>query len=129
MSVKCANCGAAVTDDSKFCNYCGAKLPEENVSKVEVSGTIHKKITHQFNLMNETRIRKIEAKEATAREKLRQQTIREENERKQRAILEEIERKKAQDAHDRAIKNAFAVAFFSIFFIIALIIFNAVGRH
>ena len=30
MAIKCTQCGAALTDsDSKFCKYCGAKLPEE----------------------------------------------------------------------------------------------------
>lgn len=29
MATKCTECGAAIKDDSRFCSYCGAKLPEE----------------------------------------------------------------------------------------------------
>ena len=29
MEIKCPNCGAGITDDSKFCKYCGMKLPDE----------------------------------------------------------------------------------------------------
>lgn len=29
MAIKCTECGASITDDSRFCKYCGAKLPEE----------------------------------------------------------------------------------------------------
>lgn len=36
MAVKCTECGASIQDDSKFCKYCGAKILQENVKKVEV---------------------------------------------------------------------------------------------
>ena len=36
MAVKCTECGASIQDDSKFCKYCGAKIIEENLKKVEV---------------------------------------------------------------------------------------------
>ena len=39
--MNCPNCGAAVTDESKFCNYCGAKLPDDT-KRVEVN--INKRI-------------------------------------------------------------------------------------
>ena len=36
MAVKCTECGASIQDDSKFCKYCGAKIVEENLKKIEV---------------------------------------------------------------------------------------------
>lgn len=32
---KCPDCGATLTDDSKFCKYCGAKI-DDGVKRVEV---------------------------------------------------------------------------------------------
>ena len=34
MAIKCTECGASIQDDSKFCSYCGAKVPEE--AKIDV---------------------------------------------------------------------------------------------
>lgn len=36
MAVKCTECGASIRDDSKFCKYCGAKVLDENLKKIEV---------------------------------------------------------------------------------------------
>lgn len=36
MAVKCTECGASIQDDSKFCKYCGAKVVQENLKRVEV---------------------------------------------------------------------------------------------
>lgn len=36
MAVKCTECGASIQDDSKFCKYCGAKVLDENLKKIEV---------------------------------------------------------------------------------------------
>lgn len=36
MAVKCTECGASIQDDSKFCKYCGAKILDENLKKIEV---------------------------------------------------------------------------------------------
>lgn len=36
MAVKCTECGAALQDDSKFCKYCGAKVVQEDLKRVEV---------------------------------------------------------------------------------------------
>lgn len=36
MAVKCTECGASIQDDSKFCRYCGAKILDENLKKIEV---------------------------------------------------------------------------------------------
>ena len=34
-SFKCPDCGATLTDDSRFCKYCGAKI-DDGVKRVEV---------------------------------------------------------------------------------------------
>ena len=36
MAVKCTECGASIQDDSKFCKYCGAKVVQDNLKRVEV---------------------------------------------------------------------------------------------
>lgn len=36
MAVKCTECGASIQDDSKFCKYCGAKIEDKNLKRVEV---------------------------------------------------------------------------------------------
>lgn len=36
MAVKCTECGASIQDDSKFCKYCGAKIVQEDLKRVEV---------------------------------------------------------------------------------------------
>lgn len=55
MAVKCTECGASIQDDSKFCNYCGAKLPEE--AKIDL-----KKREFRFETINHAKIRKEELK-------------------------------------------------------------------
>lgn len=35
MSFKCPDCGASLTDDSKFCKYCGAKI-DDGVKRMEI---------------------------------------------------------------------------------------------
>lgn len=35
MSFKCPDCGASITDDSKFCKYCGAKI-DDGTKRIEV---------------------------------------------------------------------------------------------
>ena len=117
MSIRCANCGAAVTDDSKFCKYCGAKIQEENVQKVEVEGNIKQNITHRFAFSSEARIKKIEAQAELEKERLRQQTLQ-----------AEIARQKAKDEHDRLMKKIPIYFFIGIFIFIGLIILMAVGK-
>ena len=39
--MKCPDCGAPITDDSRFCNHCGAKL-DDGVKRMEVN--INKRI-------------------------------------------------------------------------------------
>ena len=36
MAVKCTECGASIQDDSKFCKYCGAKIVQDELKRVEV---------------------------------------------------------------------------------------------
>lgn len=36
MTVKCTECGASIQDDSKFCKYCGAKIVQEDLKRIEV---------------------------------------------------------------------------------------------
>ena len=55
MAVKCTECGAAIQDDSKFCKYCGAKVPEE--AKIDV-----KKREYRIETINHAKIRKEELK-------------------------------------------------------------------
>ena len=40
---KCPDCGASITDDSKFCKYCGAKI-DDGVQRSEVNVNIHQRI-------------------------------------------------------------------------------------
>lgn len=35
MSFKCPDCGASLTDDSRFCKYCGAKI-DDGVKRMEI---------------------------------------------------------------------------------------------
>ena len=55
MAIKCTECGASVQDDSKFCNYCGAKIPEE--AKIDI-----KKREFRFETINHAKIRREELK-------------------------------------------------------------------
>lgn len=110
MATKCSNCGASVMDDSRFCNYCGAKI-EDNIQHVEVSGKIDQNVTHRFAFNTESRIRKIEAKKELEAEKARQ------------AVLLEQERRKTmekQQEHARR-ENKFLLIFFGIALLILLI--------
>lgn len=50
--MNCPNCGAAIKE-GKFCNYCGAKLPEE--PKIDV-----KKRDYRISFNNESSIKKAE---------------------------------------------------------------------
>lgn len=55
MAVKCTECGASIQDDSKFCKYCGAKIPEE--AKIDV-----KKREFRIETINYAKIRREELK-------------------------------------------------------------------
>lgn len=62
MAIKCTECGASIQDDSKFCQYCGAKLPEE--AKIDI-----KKREYKIETINHTRMRKAEVKKELAQAK------------------------------------------------------------
>lgn len=49
--MNCPGCGASITDDSKFCNYCGTKLPE-------VQQEDKKRREFRFEFNNENSVRK-----------------------------------------------------------------------
>ena len=116
MSVHCTNCGASVTDDSKFCKYCGAKI-EDNTQHIEVSGTVNQNVTHRFAFNSEARIRKIEAKKELEAEKLRQETLR-----------AEIQRKREQEEHERFMKKIPVYMVIGIIVFIGFIILVKMGK-
>ena len=62
MAIKCTECGASIQDDSKFCKYCGAKLPEE--AKIDI-----KKREYKIETINHTRMHKAEVKKELAQAK------------------------------------------------------------
>lgn len=43
MSFKCPDCGASLTDDSRFCKYCGAKI-DDGVKRSEIKIDINEHI-------------------------------------------------------------------------------------
>lgn len=53
MAVKCTECGASIQDDSRFCKYCGAKVPEE--AKIDI-----KKREYRIETINHAKIRREE---------------------------------------------------------------------
>lgn len=55
MAMKCTECGASIQDDSRFCNYCGAKLPEG--AKIDI-----KKREFKLETINHAKIRREELK-------------------------------------------------------------------
>ena len=63
MAIKCTECGASIQDDSRFCKYCGAKLPEE--AKIDI-----KKREYKIETVNHTSMRKAELKNELAQAKL-----------------------------------------------------------
>ena len=75
MAVKCTECGASIQNDSKFCSYCGAKIPEE--AKVDV-----KKREYRIETINHAKIRKEELKAETEAAKAKAESERLEQMRK-----------------------------------------------
>lgn len=59
---KCPDCGATLTDDSKFCKYCGAKI-DDGVKRVEVN--VNKRIEDLAEMRRAER----EERESLRREK------------------------------------------------------------
>lgn len=83
MAVKCTECGASIQDDSRFCKYCGAKIPEE--AKIDV-----KKRELRIETINHAKIRREELKAEREAAKEKAQTERLEQVRK----IMEVENKR-----------------------------------
>jgi len=105
MSVKCAECGASVQDDSKFCRYCGAKLPEE--AKMDT-----KNRNFRFETINHAKIRReeLKAEKAEAIEKARIERLEKEKEL-------EIERRKSA-------RNSFIILGVVFFILLIMLMLN-----
>ena len=67
-SYKCPDCGATLTDDSRFCKYCGAKI-DDGVRRVEV------KIDKRIEDVADVRRVSYEARESTLRVKHMEQQL------------------------------------------------------
>lgn len=108
MEIKCPNCGAGITDDSKFCKYCGAKLPDDT-QRIEIE--------HNINIrkerVNQTRIAKAEIKAKAEIQKAEAEALRLKN-------LAELEREQREtDRQQRKI----ALIGAGVMFLIAIILF------
>lgn len=69
MAVKCTECGAAIQDDSKFCKYCGAKIVQENLKRVEVKIDNTAEIKRAEYEEKESRLRQIKMERELRKEK------------------------------------------------------------
>ena len=68
MTFKCPDCGASLTDDSKFCKYCGAKI-DDGVKRMEI------KIDKRVEDVAEVKRASYEEKESLLRQKKMQQEL------------------------------------------------------
>lgn len=80
MSFKCPDCGASLTDDSKFCKYCGAKI-DDGVKRIEV------KIDKRVEDVADLRRVEYEEKESELRQKRMKRDMRNEKARMMRARI------------------------------------------
>lgn len=71
MAVKCTECGASIQDDSKFCKYCGAKVVQENLKRVEVKIDNTAEIKRAEYEEKESRLRQIKMERELRKEKRR----------------------------------------------------------
>ena len=71
MSIKCSNCGASITDDSKFCKYCGEKI-DDGVKRIEV------KVDKRIEDVAEVRRAEYEEKESMLRQKKMERELKKE---------------------------------------------------
>ena len=69
MSLKCPDCGASLTDDSRFCRYCGAKI-DDGVKRTEI------KIDKHVEDVAEIRRAEYEEKESLLRQKKMKRDLR-----------------------------------------------------
>ncbi len=59
-TIKCVQCGAAVTSESRFCNFCGAKIPDDvqksehtYIDKAELTKIEYEKQIHDEQVARE----------------------------------------------------------------------------
>lgn len=71
MAVKCTECGASIQDDSKFCKYCGAKIVDENLKRVEVKIDNTAEIKRAEYEEKESRLRQKKMERELRKEKLK----------------------------------------------------------
>ena len=69
MTFKCPDCGASLTDDSKFCKYCGAKI-DDGVKRMEI------KIDKRVEDVAEVKRASYEEKESLLRQKKMKRELR-----------------------------------------------------
>lgn len=67
--MNCPNCGAAIKEEGRFCNYCGAKLPDDT-KRVEV------KIDKRIEDVAEVKRASYEEKESILRQKQMKRDLR-----------------------------------------------------
>ena len=116
MSFKCPDCGASLTDDSRFCKYCGSKI-DDGVKRIEVSGKVDHDVTHRFSFNSEARMKKIEAKKELEEEKLRQQVL-----------LEEEKRKTREQEHQHSVKMIKIYCLLGVGFVVFLLLLSLLGK-
>ena len=105
MAVKCTECGASIQDDSKFCKYCGAKIPEE--AKIDV-----KKREFRIETINHAKIRREELKV-------------EKEAAKAKAEAERLEKlKKLQEEQNKSDKRFYLFAAGILLFILIMYLIN-----
>ena len=75
MAVKCTECGALIQDDSKFCKYCGAKVVQEDLKRVEVKIDNTAEIKRAEYEEKESKLRQIKMERELRKEKKRPYVI------------------------------------------------------
>lgn len=75
MAVKCTECGASIQDDSKFCKYCGAKIEDKNLKRVEVKIDNTAEIKRAEYEEKESRLKQIKMERELRKEKRRPYVI------------------------------------------------------
>lgn len=71
MAVKCTECGASIQDDSKFCKYCGAKIVQEDLKRIEVKIDNTAEIKRADYEEKESKLRQIKMERELRKEKRR----------------------------------------------------------
>ena len=107
----CIECGAELPDDAKFCNVCGAKTLKE---KKEI------KAQHRENKIKAAKKRETEKPQKKSKDK----TIKPEN----TAVTTQTQKQQKEiKQKDKTNHNALRIIFFSLFGLLAVLIFGTVG--